>query len=112
MNTAIRVLTQENFVLSKTETKSSALPKRSVLLLLLAVLASAITLIYVKDLNRCLFIDYQDSLQVAQKLEVEHNKLLLEESAWANSSRIQKIAEERWNMKSPLSNKMILIKVL
>lgn len=112
MNTAVRVLTQGN-VISKAENYSLVLPlpKRNVLLLLSAILISALALIYIKDLNRCLFIDYQDAQKIAQKLEVEHGKFLLEESAWANSARIQKISEERLHMKAPLPDQMPLIEI-
>jgi cell division protein FtsL len=113
MNIATRTLTQGSVIITNTQGKALTLPlpKRHVLLLLSIVLATALTLIYVKDLNRCLFIDYQESQKVAQKLEIEHDKLLLEESAWANSARIQRISEQKWHMQSPLPSKMVLVEI-
>ena len=71
---------------------------RMFLILYLAVVLTAAGLAYSKHLQRKYFIQLQ-SLQASQhKLQTEWEKLLLEESAWSNESRIEKIATQKLGM--------------
>lgn len=85
------------------------LPEIRILLLFLGILLSALFLIYVKDLNRRLFIESEDLQQVSQQLVVEHDRLVLEDSTWASTARIQQIAETELNMKLPTQNDVVLV---
>lgn len=79
-----------------------------ILSLMVAVLLSAFAVVYVKDLNRRLFLQYQDLQAQHNKLYVEWGKLLLEQSTWAAQQRVEYIAQTRLNMVIP--KKIIMIK--
>ena len=82
--------------------------KVSVLIVLL--LASAFSVIYLKDLSRRLFIHYQHLQQVQQHRETEWSKLLLEEGAWSTQARVQYIASTQLNMITPKMKDVVMIK--
>lgn len=63
-------------------------------LLMAAVLVSMLSLIYFKDLNRRLFIQYQQAEHISRQMNVEQGRLLLEQSAWSTQSRVQVIAQQ------------------
>ena len=71
---------------------------RLLLIFYLMVVVTAAGLAYSKHLQRKYFIQLQ-SLQASQnKLQTEWEKLLLEESAWSNEARIEKIAIQKLDM--------------
>lgn len=69
--------------------------------LLVLLLCSAFSVIYLKDLSRRLFIQYQQLQKVQQQNEIDTSKLLLEKGAWSTQSRIQEMASVRLNMETP-----------
>ncbi|MDR1012492.1 MAG: cell division protein FtsL [Coxiellaceae bacterium] len=87
------------------------LPEFKVLILLFIALASALSVVYIKDLNRRLFIDYRKLELRSDQLQAENNKLLLEHSALGSQARIQAIAQESLKMRIPTSAEVIMIKV-
>lgn len=113
MNTAVRVLTSGNAInaVSRAPSLSLPTPDLRIFALLLVILFTALSFIYVKDLGRRLFIDDQDLQQTAQRLVTEHDKLMLEESTWVTPTRVQQIAEQRWNMHFPASEEVVLVDV-
>lgn len=77
--------------------------------LTLAVILSAFGVIYVKDLNRRLFIQYQN-LQQAQAQEMSRfSKLLLEQSTWSTQARVQRIAQQDLGMQLPTTANTVLV---
>lgn len=86
-------------------------PRLRMIILFVALLVSSFSIVYIKDLNRRLFIQYQDLQQVNSDINVNYSKLLLEESAWSTQSRIQSIAENQLNMEVPSSNNIIMLKL-
>lgn len=72
-------------------------------------LASAFSVIYLKDLSRRLFIQYQTLQQAQLQSEMERSKLLLEEGAWSTQSRIQDLANTRLNMQIPVTKEIVMI---
>lgn len=72
-------------------------------------MASAFSVIYLKDLSRRLFIRYQHLQQVQQRNEIEWSKLLLEEGAWSTQARIQNIATTQLNMIAPTAKQIVMI---
>lgn len=65
------------------------------------LLFSAFSVIYLRDLSRRLFIQYQTLQQAQTHNEIEWNKLLLEEGAWSTQARIQYLASQRLKMITP-----------
>ena len=70
MNTAVKIISHQRVighesVINKEENLVLPFPELKILFLLLIVLFSALTLIYIKDLNRQLFVGLQnDSLVI------------------------------------------------
>lgn len=71
---------------------------------------TAFALVYIKDLNRRLFIHYQHLLQVRQQAQVEWSKLLLEQSTWATQARVQRIANQKLHMIVPTPQDIVMLK--
>ncbi|MFA6409915.1 MAG: cell division protein FtsL [Gammaproteobacteria bacterium] len=112
MNMSVRALDSTNAELFEERSSLSfafSISESGILTLLFAVLLSALALIYFKDLNRCLFINYQETAQVTERLIVEHDQLMLEASAWASPPRVQQIATEKWNMRIPSPEEVVLL---
>lgn len=82
-----------------------------VFFLFAAIMISALAVIYVKDLNRRLFIDYQNLQQANSELSVQYGKLLLEQGAWSSQGRIQTVAMNSLNMEIPSSDKIVILKL-
>jgi len=78
--------------------------------LIVLLVASAFSVIYLKDLSRRMFIRYQDLQQVQQHDEVEWSKLLLEEGAWSTQARVQDIATTQLDMVMPTMKNIVMIK--
>ena len=58
------------------------------LTLVLIILFSALALIYIKDLNRRLFIQYQKFEQAYEQKTKEQQQLVLEKTTWSTHRRI------------------------
>ena len=84
---------------------------RQVLIGLLAALivVSAFMIVYMKDVNRRLLINYQQQTAQQQQFEITRGQLLLEESTWARQSRVQRIAENDLNMVMPAGRDIVLL---
>lgn len=109
MNTAIRVETHDRFQPTLTLPQLKR-PKVVNLVLLMVLLMSAFTLIYIKDLNRRLFIQHQTLQATHDKLYEDWGSLLLEQSTWSRQARVQKIAEQRLEMSLPAANRVFVLK--
>ena len=77
--------------------------------LIIVLLFSAFSVIYLKDLSRRLFIQYQQLQQVQQHDEIETSKLLLEKGAWSTQSRILEFASDQLGMESPSMKNVVMI---
>lgn len=78
-------------------------------LLVCGIIVSAFVLIYVKDLNRRLFIESQGLQQQQQVLVNQWGKLLLEQSTWSAQARIQSVAQRDLNMVMPTTNQVVML---
>lgn len=87
------------------------LPELKILILIAALLISALSVVYVKDLNRRLFIAYQKLEVKTEQLQADGNKLLLEQSAWGAQARVQVVAQTKFQMQIPPSAEVVMIKV-
>ena len=71
------------------------------LLLLLAVMASALFLVHTQYASRHLFTELDKAQAEAHRLEMEYDSLQVEKRAQSTPSRIEKIAREQLQMRSP-----------
>jgi len=89
------------------------LNSRSVLvtaLLVMALAASALGVIYVVHLNRQLYGELQQLQAEQDSLDYEYEKLLLEQSAWSEYSRVEKVSRAQLAMSVPPLDEMVLVK--
>lgn len=72
-----------------------------VALLLAACLGSALAVIATSHLTRDQYARLQQLEREQQQLQTEWGQLLLEESAWSSPARIERLAQERLEMRLP-----------
>jgi cell division protein FtsL len=70
------------------------------LVLLLAVLASALYLVRTQYESRRLFAEIDKAVGEARKLEIEHERLQVEKRAQATPLRVEKLAKEQLQMRN------------
>lgn len=109
MNTAVRVLQQDRFH-SSLPSLNIKKPKLINFILILILVMSAFAVIYIKDVNRRLFIHFQTLQATHDKLYEDWGKLLLEQSTWSTQARVQKIAETRLGMITPSPNEVVVLR--
>ena len=80
-----------------------------VILLMLAILSSALSVIYVKALQRNLYSELQASEQERDSLKTQWSQLLLEENTWAAPVRIQALAQQELGMQIPNTKDTVLL---
>jgi cell division protein FtsL len=108
MSTVIKALPQQ----FATRTQIQSQTKKElwqVMLLIIIVFASAFAVVYVKDLHRRLFIDYQNLQDAQNQLYVNWGRLLLEQSTWSTQARVQTLAQQRLQMKTPAPKEILLV---
>ncbi len=81
-----------------------------VTLLFVLVLVSALMLIYSKHQSRKLFVELQQLNYQIDELNTEWGRLQLEQSAFSDHGRIERIARTRLSMVMPPSDEVIFIK--
>lgn len=98
MNAAARTLTQGN--LFKGDFAGLVLARRSLFICLLwvAVISSALAVIYTKHLERTYISELEQINRNITQLEVEHGQLLLEKSMWAAPGRVRALAHRHLGM--------------
>lgn len=79
------------------------------LILLLIVVVCSLSAINANHHARKLFIALEKEQQRMHALDVEWGQLQLEQSTWAAHARIEKIARDRLQMKTPQSSQIIAL---
>ncbi len=79
------------------------------LVLVFAVLISAFSLVYVKDMNRRLLSNVQTFQNTQADLHTQWSKLLLEESALSSNARIERIATQQLGMVLPKAQSIVVV---
>lgn len=72
-----------------------------VVLLVVAALASAVAVTTTSHLTRVQYARLQQLEREQHQLQTEWGQLLLEESAWSSPARIERLANERLDMRLP-----------
>jgi cell division protein FtsL len=70
------------------------------LLLLLAVLASALYLVRTQYESRRLYVELEKAITQNRKLEIENERLQIEKRAQATSLRVERLAKDKLEMRS------------
>jgi len=80
-------------------------------LLLLAVVLCALSVITSQHKARKMFIELQQEKKLAQQMEVEWGQLQLEQSTWATPARVEKIATRQLQMQVPEDGQIQLLRL-
>jgi len=80
-------------------------------LLLLAVVVCALSVVTSQHKARKLYVELQQEKERAQQMDVEWGQLQLEQSTWATPARVEKIAVQRLQMQLPRSGQVQFIRV-
>jgi cell division protein FtsL len=78
--------------------------------LILALLVSALVVIYSKYQSRLIFIEIQKQERALDRYEVEWGQLQLELTTLAEQNRVEQVAREQLKLIMPLREKIIYIK--
>ena len=70
-------------------------------LLLVALVACALSLVTSRHQARTLFVELEREQALARTYDIEYGQLQLEQSTWAMPARIENIARERLKMQLP-----------
>ncbi len=80
----------------------------ALLLLVVAVVASSIGVVYARHEGRRHFIELNRLTNERDNLNFEFGRLQLEQATWAENNRIEQIARGRLGMVSPSSAEMVV----
>ncbi len=78
-------------------------------LLWLAVLASAIAVVRTRHEARTLFVQLEELSAERDGLNIEWNRLQLEQSAWSNHGFVERMARERRDMVTPRPDEVRIV---
>ncbi|MEH6542337.1 MAG: cell division protein FtsL [Porticoccaceae bacterium] len=79
-------------------------------LLWLAAMASSLAVVVSSHRSRQFYAEYVELQREEHQLQVEWGKYLLEQSAWAALSRVEKLAIEKLDMSVPKLDDVIMVK--
>ncbi len=80
-------------------------------ILIIAVMLSAMLVVYSRHSNRLLFVELEGLNKQRDKMNIEWGQLQLEQSTWATDSRIEKIATEKLHMRNVSYENTVIIKL-
>lgn len=78
-------------------------------LLLAAVIASAVALVYARNENRRAFTALERLHTERDELNIEWGQLQLEQSTWADANRIEQVATRDLGMRFPAPRDIVVI---
>lgn len=81
----------------------------STIFLVLAILASALSTVYVTNLTRSFHAALQQTAIERDHMHVQWGQLLLEKSTWMMQARVQQIAEEQLAMVYPDHKSVVIV---
>jgi len=90
-----------SFILSKTQL--------SLVTLVIGVLVSSLSVVYVTNMSRSFNANVQQSLAERDHLHAQWGQLLLEKSTWIMQARIQQVASDKLGMVVPDSKSVVII---
>jgi len=79
-------------------------------ILLLLIVVSALSVVYVKHENRMLYTQLRDLQKQRDLMDVDWGRLQLEQSTWATHSRVDNIARKRLAMRTLDYSEIVVVK--
>jgi cell division protein FtsL len=110
--TPVRVSEAARKPVAKPKMSASKLDASSLtaLILFIAVVASALMLVWSKHQSRQLFQQLEALSAEHDEQQIEWGRLQLEQATWSENSRIEQIARERLGLDFPKQTKVVVIK--
>ena len=84
----------------------------TVAIALVIFLISSLAVIYSAHMTRQMYGSLQVLQQDQDDLDSEYEKLLLEQSAWADYTRVDQLARDKLGMSAPSRDKLYVVKTL
>lgn len=109
MNAAAKVINQSNVFHGHLADMQMSKSIYMLVLLLAAVLISALGVIYNTNSYRSTFSKVQQEEQQTHHLQLQWGQLLLEQASLVTPARVQELATERLNMNFPTQKNTILL---
>ena len=88
---------------------STASWRLAVAALWVAVLASALGVVYAKHEARSRFYELQQLVKARDDLDIEWGQLQLEQSTWATHGRVERVARDELRMVIPQANDLRIV---
>lgn len=110
MNAAAREINQSNFFtghLSEMRLSKASFMK---IVLLIVVLLSALSIVYVTNLHRLTLSQLQVEEQRTHQLQLQWGQLLLEQASLATPARVQGLATNKLQMTLPTNKQTIILR--
>ncbi len=79
-------------------------------IVLLAVVATAIAVVYERYRHRQLFVELTRLERERDELNIEFGRLQLEQATWAQANRIDQVARERLGMEFPAAADIVVVR--
>ena len=109
MNAAARVIHVNNFFSGAIWTVYIAKSWYFLCSLIMAVLVSALAVVYVTNEERVMFIELQHAKQIKHTLNVVYGELTLERASQATPARIESLAKSNWHMTWPVDKNTFML---
>lgn len=109
MNAAARLLSKGTLSRSWVVSVILARAQYASLMLMVAVLMSALSIVYVTNTSRSVNASIQQLLSERNRLHVQWGQLLLEKGTWITQARVQHIAEGQLGMVVPDSKSVVIV---
>ena len=77
--------------------------------LALAVVASALGVVWARHLHRQAYIGLSTLEQERDELNIEFGRLQLEQATWAEANRIDQVARTRLGMRFPAEDEIVVV---
>ena len=78
-------------------------------LLVVAVVVSAVAVVYAKHQSRKLFVEVQGLEAERDEMNIEWGQLQLEQSTWATHGRVEELAREQLKMTTPVQDAVVIV---
>ena len=101
MNAAAKVIEQSGIFTGKASAIEWGAPLRTVSILIMLILFSALSMVYLTNENRLYYIELQQLEQQSQAMQLYKGQLLLEKASLTTASRIELAAVKRLHMHNP-----------
>jgi len=111
MNAAAKIIQQGDFFSGRLSALEWNRGTQAVLGLLVAVIISALAVVYITNENRLSYIELQQLEQQAHAMRLHSGQLLLEQASLSTAERIEAVAQYKLKMQSPTEKQNFILQV-